>query len=503
MPHRLAPDVEIAAASKTVVSFDANGGKFDDNTLGPKSLKADENGYVSEEDYKDLGTPVNENSEFGGWYLTTAPSASTWQAVKNSYTERVISINGTDTKVYFIDDISGFEFKAPVTAYAKWNTTRAIKVTFDYGTWQGAPDDVTVKVQSDEAIDVNSVIKEKPSREGYLFLGWTRKDNGAVYKTTDLAGKFFAGTNDYTLLADWVKPGTKSVEDAMKYIVAVDDKFVNGDKTTSAEQNATAFTSASWDEYTADYKNILVEYKQAKGNQLNGSIREADATKILKELNDAWAKLRFNNGTTDTTIDGHKPGADVNAANRENGAEIVYRLATPNGQRHFLTADENEVLARTNTVSGLPAWKLEPASSFRMVNRRWVQKAAAGDQGEYDKYAYGYETDAAEYYNGIDVTPALVKTVTRLYNSVNQEHLYTTDENEVKTLTNGSNDWSVDSSAADLYTPALYTTSREVARFYNKATGLHFYTTDKAEINFWTVQHPGIWQKEATGIYAL
>ena len=298
----------------------------------------------------------------------------------------------------------------------------------------------------------------------------------------------------------WQKAGKldkADAKEALDYVVAVNDTKAG---TTGADAVAKMFTSASWDAYTKVYKDALKQYNAAKWDQLNGSMKDETAKAIVDELNDAWKDLRFNNGNVDTTLDGVNNSVVYNGDEDtpKTGAELVYRLSTPDGRRHFVTADEHEV-----QVSRSNGWKIESASSFRMVNRNvpgWIKGAAGEDAGEYDADDLGYDIDEDDT---VDVTPALVKTVTRLYNSVHQEHLYTTDHKEVKTLTGEGSDWSVDSSAADLYTPALYSTSREVARFYNPATGLHFYTADKAEINFWTVQHPGIWTKEATGIYAL
>lgn len=81
-----------------------------------------------------------------------------------------------------------------------------------------------------------------------------------------------------------------------------------------------------------------------------------------------------------------------------------------------------------------------------------------------------------------DSNPETYQTIYRLYNTVSQEHLYTTDVNEKNTLSVLS-DWNFEGSAWE--SPSE---GEKVYRLYSPATGNHLYTTDQNEYKVLTTE---------------
>jgi hypothetical protein len=78
--------------------------------------------------------------------------------------------------------------------------------------------------------------------------------------------------------------------------------------------------------------------------------------------------------------------------------------------------------------------------------------------------------------------------VTRLFNSVSGQHLYTIDANEAATLPH-NRDWhneGVTFQAVPVSNGACDPSTTTVYRLYNKVSGMHFLTADSYENYFWT-----------------
>lgn len=83
--------------------------------------------------------------------------------------------------------------------------------------------------------------------------------------------------------------------------------------------------------------------------------------------------------------------------------------------------------------------------------------------------------------------------VFRLYNDISKEHLYTTDQNEVNVI--AQNGWTVDFNGA----PVFYSGgSMPVYRMYNPQTGRHLITADGNEYNILATQG---WNQEGAIFY--
>ena len=88
------------------------------------------------------------------------------------------------------------------------------------------------------------------------------------------------------------------------------------------------------------------------------------------------------------------------------------------------------------------------------------------------------------------VAPALVSRY-RLYNSANNEHLFTTDQNEYNVL--GSFGWQQEGVQGQVYsqpTTANGVPTKAYLRLVMLANNLHFWTSDRNEYLFWVVKNP-------------
>ena len=462
---------KLANSKSYIVSFDTDGA---DQTIDPVLVEAGDR--ISEPTVE----LTKKGYEFNGWEISGSYKAETG-AVKND----------------IVVSWSGVTVTGNVQLKVNWRKlSYKIQVTFDYGDYDGAPADVTKDYNADEYIDE----PETPTRAGYVFDGWYVNDGRTKFNfATKMAGEANANKN-FTLNAHWHRAYTNEAQNALNYVQSKD--YSNGTIGVNAgnDDDSKYFTDASWTEFIAQYKKAYQTYKTAYGQTASGEIDSETAADVVNTLQAAWKDLRFTSATADTVLDGKDTKADATA-------KVVYRLNREAGLHHLLSADENEVLSLSNANFGPGNWTRDD-TTFRVVNNLVFVN------GKDDKE--GYELSHPEWVEGTDENAAsnkaddgrnntpfspLLKQVTRLYNAQLQEHMYTSDANEIAVLTAG--DWTEDSNLASFYVPALYTTKTKVVRLYNPSTHLHLYTSDTNEVNVLTTKGGWTLDGDAASFYAL
>ena len=455
-------------SNAVVVSFDANGGTL----KGASSIRPEADKTIKEPE-----APTRDGYTFAGWKVPASGFTADGNVVKTLP-------DGTQVFATF----SGVYFNQSVTLFAQWAQNYDIDVTFHYGNYEGAPADKT------ETVNANSYIAEPeaPTREGYVFDYWTYDVAGVAKEfnfDTKLAKEGNNGAN-FTLTAKWHRATTDEAQNALNYVQSTD--YVNKDLGVNAGKvnDQRYFTSSTWSAFLGEYKKAYQEYKAAR--QLAPEIDSKTAADVVNTLTAAWKDLRFTSEYADTTLDGVN---NLTSNGERNTSKVVYRLATPSGLQHLLTADENEVWSLTNKYVGQGGWNKD-ATTFRTINidpkdkSKWIDGTKANG-----------ETNKNEFGDGSGFVP-LVKQITRLYNPDAQEHLYTSDQNEIDTLTRDYG-WTKDSNLATFYAPAQYTTKTKVVRLYNPSTFKHLYTNDQNEVNVLTGQRGWTKDSDNASFYAL
>ena len=443
----------VTTKSGVFVSFDSNGG----TKVDPVRVKSDKT-------IAGPADPTREGYDFFGWELPAGFTSYDKDAVKT------VKLDGKNHTV--IADFAGVYFNASTELTAVWAKTYDIKVTFHYGDYEGAPADKT------ETVNANSYIAEPeaPTREGYVLDHWYVEGDSAKAKfnfDTKLAKEGNKGAN-FTLVAEWHRATSDEALNALNYVQSTD--YVNGSIGVNAGKanDADYFTSSTWKAFLGEYKKAYQEYKAAR--QLSPEIDSKTAADVVNTLQAAWKDLRFSSANADTTLDGR--------TGTQGTAKVIYRLSRANGLHHLLTGDEFEVWSLTNNTVGVGGWTRDE-TTFRTINT--VAKTNKWIEGTKDNSDLGFSP--------------LVKKVTRLYNAQLQEHLYTSDANEVKVLTAG--DWTEDSDDAAFFVPALYTTKTKVVRLYNPSTHMHLYTADTNEVKVLTTKGGWTLDGDAASFYAL
>ena len=393
-----------------------------------------------------------------------------------------------------LDTADGFyafesKVKSDLTLTAQWAKVADIKVTFSAGNYNGAGDDTTVTVAGDAFVDESKA--PKFTREGYTYDNWALDLNGdgnpdtnnAFDFDTTLAGSVNKGKS-FTLVPLWERVDENDAKNALNYVSTGISKVSE----VRASSDARYFTDASWKAFETVYKAEYQKYASAKYKDGAAGTNEVDSktsAEIVNALKDAWKDLRFSAKYADTVLDAKDNSKEANTA------KVVYRLNRLAGLHHLLTADENEVLDLTNKYVSQGGWTKDE-TTFRVVNveTKEEQKASPLYKPEWVSGKLGNST----------FSPLLTEVV-RLYNSQLQEHMYTSDQNEIDTLTAG--DWTEDSNLASFYVPALYNGSTKVTRLYNPSTHLHLYTADSHEVSVLTTK--GGWTKDSdnASFYAL
>lgn len=156
-------------ANKYTVTFDANGGKFSDNTLTKNKQETFDSKYTLP------ANPLRNGYTFEGWYTV---STTTGGSQVTSNTKCTTDSNHT--------------------VYARWKA-RKYNVTFDAngGYFSGSSTTSTIE----ETYDVNYVLpSSNPTKTGYTFAGWYTSSSGGTKVTTS---DKFQITGTQTLYAHW------------------------------------------------------------------------------------------------------------------------------------------------------------------------------------------------------------------------------------------------------------------------------------------------------------
>ena len=452
-----------AVTNQYKVSFDLNGGNGE---------IADQTVNENDKATKPATDPTRDGYVFQGWK----------------------AVSGASNNVEGFYDFDS-QVKSDIVLQAQWAKVADIKVTFSAGNYVGAGDDTTITVAGDAFVDESKA--PKFTREGYTYDSWALDINGDGNPDstdpfdfdTTLAAKVNHGKN-FALVPLWTRVDENMAKQALLYVqtgiqqasvlgsdaqVQTEGQDTPSDTTDDkyAPVNDSAyFTKGSFDEFAKTYKAQYQKYVSAAykdGSTVKNEVPASTSAEIVNALKDAWKGLRFSSANADTVLDGKNNGGT---------AKVVYRLNRLAGLHHLLTADENEVWSLTNKYIGQGGWTKDE-TTFRVVNNpktKWVK---------------GIE----------NVAPALVNEVPRLYNAQLQEHMYTSDQNEISVLTAG--DWTKDSNLASFYVPALYTTKTKVVRLYNPGTHLHLYTSDTNEVNVLTTKGGWTLDGDAASFYAL
>ena len=463
-------DAYFHTADKTAgadVTFDSNGGSY----VKPQHVNAE--GHVTKP-----ADPTRDGYTFAGWKLPADPT---------SYAAE----NGAVTSDYRIIDFGGVTFNRNVTLTAQWTPTYDIRVTFHYGDYEGAPKDVTATYKPNDFLTE----PETPTRAGYVFDGWSKP--GFVnelfdFNNTLVANGATAANTNFVLTGVWHRAYADEALNALKYVQSKDFTADGLGRNDSAY-----FTDASWKAFNAEYKKAYQAYESAKHNAVNGEIDSKTAADVVNTLQAAWKDLRFSSANADTVLDGKvRKGAT---------AKVIYRLNRLGGLHHLLSGDEKEVLSLSNANFGPGNWTRDE-TTFRTVNNVGTDDKTHGTALLHPEWVEGTTENANSNVNPVNgdkrtaFTP-LLKSVTRLYNAQLQEHMYTSDSNEIAVLTAG--DWTEDSNLASFYVPALYTTKTKVVRLYNPNTHLHLYTSDTNEVNVLTTKGGWTLDGDAASFYAL
>ena len=156
-------------ANKYTVTFDANGGKFSDNTLTKNKQETFDSKYTLP------ANPLRNGYTFEGWYTV---SDTTGGSQVTSNTKCTTDSNHT--------------------VYARWKA-RKYNVTFDAngGYFSGSSTTSTIE----ETYDSNYVLpSSNPTKTGYTFAGWYTSSSGGTKVTTS---DKFQMTGTQTLYAHW------------------------------------------------------------------------------------------------------------------------------------------------------------------------------------------------------------------------------------------------------------------------------------------------------------
>ena len=455
----------ITKTQGVVVSFDSDGG----TPIAPVNVNEDHT-----IDEPKAPTKDNGNYTFKGWSI-----AGYTEGESDDYTA-----DGGAVVDNVIKNFGGVYFNKNVTLKALWAPNYDIKVTFHYGNYKNAPADKSETYKASDFVTE----PEAPTRDdGFVFVEWVKSDGTKFDFNNTLAANGANPTNNFVLTAKWRRAYDDQARAALNYVQSKDYKFVNGSDTVVAGYDQSKyFTKDSYAKFLAEYEKAYKQYRSAYYTAPNNEVDSKTAADVISTLQAAWKDLRFTSEYADTVLDGKDTKANATA-------KVIYRLNRLAGLHHLLSGDETEVLQLTNTNFGQGGWTKDE-TTFRTVNNLVFAN------GKDDKD--GYVLSHPEWVSGTkyEFSP-LLKQVTRLYNAQLQEHMYTSDANEIAVLTAG--DWTKDSNLASFYVPALYTTKTKVVRLYNPGTHLHLYTSDTNEVNVLTTKGGWTLDGDAASFYAL
>lgn len=315
---------------------------------------------------------------------------------------------------------------------AQWTSkTKEYTLTFD-PYYDGSPAPTSVKVK--EGTKYGDIDAPTPTRAGYVFDGWYIGNTKLVsYDSEETAGVFDPSTTkvtaNTTFTAKWLTNDQATAKDYAKTAAKVLVKGFNG-----AKKNDVRFTAAS----LAEYKKVVDDIDTTKTDPANAAYDTKYTAEAQKTLAAAQKKL-------------------VQKANTK-----VYRAYNPNNGDHLLTVNE----AEHNAVVKL-GWKAE----------------GVGFKAALNPISWSGSTEAAAYQSVFGTK------VYRVYNPNNGEHLLTSSKGEAEALAKIG--WNLDDDEnkngvldADEYQfLAPQGATKTVYRVYNKNSGFHHYTTNKAEAN--------------------
>ena len=203
------------------INFNANGGKFDDNSTNKKVV-------VSQGTTPSVTNPTREGYTFNGWdkNVTSATANTTYNAVwtKNKYNVtveanggvfsdntalKVISVEYGNTPNIETPTREGYKFTGwdknitPVTTNitykAKWEQVKTYEIKFDAdgGVFSNNKETVTITVNEDDIPNV-----EMPTKDNHVFTGWTPTLQKASENTTYKAIWREGTIEDYRTLKD-------------------------------------------------------------------------------------------------------------------------------------------------------------------------------------------------------------------------------------------------------------------------------------------------------------
>ena len=362
-------------------------------------------------------------------------------------------------------DFEATPITAPMTLVAEWDDASVVTVTFTAGTYKGAPEDVEVKVDSDEFLDESQA--PDWTRDGYVLAYWTRVDavTGAEYGkfdfTAKVAGEVVSGSygQDFTLRAKWVPVDEDIAKAALRYVrTGTRSADVNLNESSDEEY----FTSDSWEEFVPVWEAAYKKYETAKYNAPQDQISAETAAEIVSDLKAGWEKLVFK----------HTSQAD------SMGAQTVHRLSK--GAEHFYSKDPVEVAYMSNKLTTSGGWTDEGR----------LFEAVAVDEGKFVDFLDAAERNAQIAADLDEIADPIVIEINRAYNKANGDHVWTADPNEYEVLS-AQADWNAEGVA--FYVPA-FTGTTDVVRLYKD--NRHLLSTDGNEQTVLSTQQG--WTNEGT-----
>ena len=262
--------VSIKNITYTII-YDANEGTFSDNTNTKTYEIRSENGYIQ----LPTDTPTRKGYTFNGY--STSKNCNTEEELfqpGNSY--QVTNFNATET----------------ITLYSCWSEkTYIITYNLDGGTVIGNPDTYTIE---SENITLNN-----PTKEGYIFIGWTGS-NGAVPEKTVIISKGSTGNKQYT--ANWNKEVEEDLISSDKYEIDQEKRTIKIPSETSVDEFLSNVT------IKVTKKVIIKNEKEIIGTEYIGT--ESTIT-IYKDENDIEGTTYTFEVIGDVTGDGRMNITDV------------------------------------------------------------------------------------------------------------------------------------------------------------------------------------------------
>ena len=237
----------------------------------PKTSNENKSGYTLKyfTIYKDTSSTSRQ------YYTNQGVWATSSQIAKNNYTVKQYKLGSTYCfDQSWIDNANRYTTKYYLDAEWEKVTQKTYTVTYDANGGSGAPAKQTKT--TGQTITLSS---SKPTRSGYVFMGWATKSNGSVvYK----AGASYSADANVTLYAVWTKnpitwktvyaKNIKSTSALVGCTVTADCSKINRIGLQLKEGNGSWKTVASWKvNKVLDYCTVQCG---GSGSEISGNLKK-------------------------------------------------------------------------------------------------------------------------------------------------------------------------------------------------------------------------------------